>query len=132
MSQGVLRVELKRADALELLAQDEVLRVAPVGRALLSSPELLQRGVLRRHLPGGVLWQPGDEGQSLLVVLSGLVRLYGRRDADLTEVDVAGKGDVLGENEVLSGQLRRSCAAVTPEGAEVLELPREALLVHIG
>ncbi len=122
----VVKVELKRADAAELIAQDPVLSSAPIARLL--SAAVIGKGTLRRFPDKVVLMQQGDAGHSLFLVMKGGVRLFARRDRDSAELGIAHPGEVLGEGEVLDGQ-GRQCSAIAQGAVDVLELPREALLV---
>lgn len=129
MSTPVVRVELKRADAAELLATDAELKDAALVRVLLAMPEALKSAVLRRYVSQTVLWQQGDDGQSLCLVVGGAARVIARRDTDNAELGTARKGDVLGETEVLLGSAKRRYSVVALEHVDVLEVPREALLL---
>ncbi len=126
----VVKVELKRADAVELVARNPALSQAPLMKALgAAAKPLLASGVLRRYPDKVVLMQQGETGLTLFFVLAGDVRLFARRDTDSAELGVAHPGDVLGESEVLSGEGRCRCSAVAQGQVDVLELPREALLI---
>lgn len=127
MSTPVVRVELKRADAVDVLSSDAELKDVPVVRALLAYPEALRSAVLRRFAPQTVLWQQGDEGDSLLLVTAGAARVLARRDTDNAELTTARKGDVLGESEALGGAKRGYSVAVQQQ-LDVVEVPRAALL----
>jgi CRP-like cAMP-binding protein len=125
----VVKVELKRANAAELIAAKPELSGAPFIKALgAASKALVAGGVMRRFQDKAVLMQQGDSGRSLLFVLAGDVRLFARRDTDSVELGVAHSGDVIGECEVLSNEARR-CSAVALGQVDVLELQRDALLV---
>lgn len=130
MNQPVVKVALQRADVAALLKADPELATAPVVRALLLRPEVFAVAVLRRFQDGAVLWQQGDEGQSLGLVMNGHAHLTARRDTDRAELGVAGKGDVVGESEVLNDARKRALTVVAKGPVEVLELPRAALLLH--
>lgn len=126
----VVKVELKRADAVELIASKPELSGAPLMKALgPGAKELLASAVLRRFPDKVVLMQQGEEGVSLFFVLAGDVRLFARRDTDSAELGVVHQGEVLGEVEVLSGEGKRRCSAVAQGQVDVLELPRAVLLI---
>ncbi len=126
----VLKVELKRANAAELVASKPELSGSPLIKALgANCPTTLSGAVIRRFPDKVVLMQQGESGGSLFFVLSGDVRLFARRDTDSAELGVVKTGDVLGESEVLAGQGGRRCSAVAQGQVDVLELPREVLLV---
>jgi CRP-like cAMP-binding protein len=127
----VVKVELKRADAAELIASHPELAGSPLMKALAAARLALPPGAVIRRFPDKVvLMQQGDAGQSLFFVLSGDVRLFARRDTDSAELGVAHAGEVLGESEVLLGEGGRRCSAVAQGQAEVVELARAALLVN--
>ena len=126
----VVKVELKRANAAQLVASKPELNGAPLIKALgPAGPSVLSGAVIRRFPDKMVLMQQGEPGGSLFFVLAGDVRLFARRDTDSAELGVAKTGDVLGEGEVLAGQGGRRCSAVAQGQVDVLELPREAFLV---
>lgn len=129
MSTPVVRVELKRANAAEVVGSDEVLRELPVVRAL--GPKVLEQGVFRRFAPQAVLWQQGDEGSTLLLVTAGSARILARRDTDNAEIGTAQKGDVLGESEALGGA-RRKYSVVVLQQLDVIELPRFAVTPELA
>ncbi len=126
----VVKVELKRANAAELVASKPELSGAPLIKALgAAGPSMLSGAVIRRFPDKVVLMQQGESGGSLFFVLAGDVRLFARRDTDSAELGVVKTGDVLGEGEVLAGEGGRRCSAVAQGQVDVLELPREMLLV---
>jgi len=127
---AVVRVELKRADAAELVRQDPVLSSSGVIKAMgVRVDEVLARGVSRRYADRVVVFQAGEEGNSLFLVLAGEVRLVARRDADSVQLEVVNKGGVLGEGEALHNSAVRSASALANGPADLVEIPREALLV---
>ena len=131
MNHPVVKVELKRADAAELVASRPELAGSAFIKALgPKRAELLAGAIIRRFPDKMVLMQQGDAGQSLFFVLAGDVRLFARRDRDSAELGVAHAGAVLGEGEVLLGQGPRCCSAVAQGQVEVLELARAALLIE--
>ena len=126
----VVKVELKRADAAELVAANPVLSSSPLMKALgPARATVLAGSVLRRYQDKLVLTQQGEEGTSLFFVMKGDVRIFARRDSDSAELGVVHAGEVLGEGEVLAGEGGRRCSAVAQGQVDVLELPRAALLV---
>lgn len=128
----VVKLDLKRAEAAELIAADPLLAGSPFARAL--GPAALQRvsgkAVIRRFPDKVVLMQQGDAGQSLFFVLKGDVRLFARKAADAVELGHAHRGEVLGEGEVLDGSNARAMSAVAQGQVDVVELPRDVLLEH--
>jgi CRP-like cAMP-binding protein len=130
-SKSFAKVVLKRADIGEIVRGDEVLRAAPFVKAMgATSDALLKKGLARRYPDRAVLFQQGEEGNSLFMVLRGEVRLSGRKGSDVVELGVALRGEVFGESEVLSGARMRANSAVAQGDLEIAEFPREALLEH--
>ncbi len=126
----IVKVELKRADAAELIASNLALSGAPLVKALgAASKRVLTNAVIRRFSDKAVLMQQGEAGLSLFFVLAGDVRLFARRDTDSAELGVVHAGAVLGEAEVLAGEGGRRCSAVAQSQVDVVELPRAALLI---
>lgn len=130
MSTPVVRVELKRANAVDVLSTDADLKQQPLVRELLALPGKLDGAVFRRFAVGGVVWQQGDEGDALLLVVGGAARLFARRDKDNAELGLAQKGEVLGERAALTGERKRAYSAVAHAQLDVLEVPRALLLVN--
>ena len=126
-STPLLKLELKRADVSELIAADPVLSSAPLVKVL--GAAALAKGSLRRYPDKVVLMQQGDPGHSLFFVMAGEVRLFARRDRDSAELGFARRGDTVGEGEALSGVGGRQCSAMAQGQVEIVELPRELLLV---
>jgi CRP-like cAMP-binding protein len=127
----VVRVELKRADAYELVTTDRVLASSGLVAALGGSlSAVLSHSRVRRYPDKVVLFQQGEAGSELFLVLSGEVRLFARKDTDAVELGVVRKGEVLGEAEVLSGETLRSASAVAQGSVDVVEIPRDRLLVN--
>lgn len=127
----VVKVQLRRADAHELIRADKVLTASPVVVALGAALQgVLAKAVVRRYPDKVVIFQQGDPGSGLLLVLQGDVRLFARKEADTVELGTVHKGEVLGESEVLSGEPVRRSSAVAQGVVDLAELPREALLVN--
>jgi CRP-like cAMP-binding protein len=127
----VLKVALKRADLSDLVVSDVALRSTAFVKALGGLAEsVLKAGNARRYPDRAVLYQQGDVGSCLYFVLKGEVRLSGRKGADSVELGSAMRGDVFGEDEVLSGESLRTGTAVAQGDVDCAELPREALMQH--
>ena len=125
----LLRLELKRADAAELVSSDRTLAGSAFVRALGSrASEVLAKGTVRRYPDRVIVFQQNDEGTSLFLVLAGEARLYARKHSDTVELGVAHKGDVLGEAEVLSGCCSRQSSVIAQGQLDLVELSREALM----
>lgn len=129
-SAAVVRVELKRADAAELVKQDALLCSADVIQAMGDrADEVLGKGVVRRYADRVIVFQKGEEGDSLFLVLAGEVRLIARKGSDSVEIETVNKGGILGEGEALKGAVVRGASALANGAVDLVELPREALLV---
>ncbi|MEW5738315.1 MAG: cyclic nucleotide-binding domain-containing protein [Myxococcota bacterium] len=127
----VVKVELRRADAWELIRQDKVLSTSRVVTALGPGLQaILAKAVVRRYPDKVVIFQQGEGGSGLFLVLQGDVRLFARKQTDAVELGMVHKGEVLGEGEVLSGETVRRASAVAQGAVDLAELPREALLVN--
>lgn len=127
----VVKVELKRADAFELVKSDTVLAGCPVVAAMGSRLQaVLSKAVVRRYPDKVVIFQQGEPGSGLFLVLNGEVRLFARKQTDAVELGMVRKGEVLGEAEVLSGGAIRTSSAVAQGSVDLAELPRDALLVN--
>jgi CRP-like cAMP-binding protein len=126
----VVRIELKRADAAELVRGDPFLAGCELARALQGRlDEVLAQAVVRRYPDRMVVFQQNESGNSLYLVLAGEVRLLGRKQADGVELGSATRGQVLGEGEALAGAMTRRTSAVAHGVADLAEVPRAALLV---
>jgi CRP-like cAMP-binding protein len=129
----VIKLELKRANVSELVLTDPTLKAAPLVLALgHHAPRFFEHGVGRRYPSKAALFRAGDSSDSLFFVLKGSVRITAAApgDGEAIELGVAGRGDVAGEAEVLSGQKSRTESAVADGDVDAVELPRTALLDH--
>lgn len=124
-SKSVAKVELKRAEVSDVLARDAVFASAPVVKLI--GAATLGKGRLRRFSDKAVLFQQGEAGDSLMIVVAGEVRIFSRKDRDSVELGVVHKAEVLGEGSVLEGSTRKM-SAVAQGQVDVLEVPRECLL----
>lgn len=128
-STPVVKVELKRANPLEIVRGDRMLSVSGLVHALGDSlPASLSGALIRRYPDKVVLMQKDDPGDSLMLIISGEVRLFARRDRDNVELTTARVGEVVGECEVLSGQGKRCFTALAQGQVEVIDITRRALL----
>ena len=73
---------------------------------------------------GSIVFEQGDPGDGLYIVLSGGVRIYDNSDGD-HEVARIGPGDYFGEISLLNDAPRTKSAAAV-EDSELLVLPRES------
>ena len=122
-SATLMRVALKPADAFELVMADGSLANSDVVGALgARAQEVLARGVVRRYADRAVVFQAGEEGGSLFIVLAGEVQLLGRRDSDSVEFGAVHKGGVFGEGEVLAGIRVRCSSALARGEADLVEI----------
>jgi CRP-like cAMP-binding protein len=127
----VVKIELKRADAAELVRGDPFLAGCELARALEGRlDQVLGQAVVRRYPDRMVVFQQNEPGDSLYLVLAGEVRLLGRKQTDGVELGSAGRGQLLGEGEALAGVATRRTSAVARGVADLAEVPRAALLVN--
>jgi len=127
----VVKVELKRADAYELIHGDKLLSASRLVKALGANLKAaLANASVRRYPDKVVIFQQGDSGTGLYLVLSGDVRLFARKQSDAVELGMVHRGDVLGEGEVLSGGPLRKASAVAQGAVDLVEIPRDGLLVN--
>ncbi len=126
---SVIRLDIKRADVSELVMGDDALKASALMVALGDrAPELLKQATGRRYPQGVSLFAKDDATDSLFLVLKGEVRLFLQQGNERVELGVAGRGDVLGEAEVLEGGgPRRYCASAAVD-VDAIEIPRLALL----
>jgi CRP-like cAMP-binding protein len=125
----VVKVELKRADAAELVRLDRLLLASDLVRSLGARvDEVLAQAVVQRYPDRMVVFQQNESGSSLYLVLAGEIRLVGRKLTDGVDLGLATKGQVLGEGEVLEGAATRRSSAVALGVADLAEIPRSALL----
>ncbi|HWH83262.1 MAG TPA: cyclic nucleotide-binding domain-containing protein, partial [Burkholderiaceae bacterium] len=89
------------------------------------------RGERRRFRKGHRLIQEGDQGDTLFVILSGRVRVFGSDDKD-REITYGtyGAGEYLGEMSLDGGA--RSATVVTLEACECAVVTRPSLQQHIA
>jgi small-conductance mechanosensitive channel len=115
-------LEPGRADE-ALLARCEIFH--PLEAADLAN---LVRAARHRRLPtGSVLLQMGDPGDSLFVVIEGVLEAWHEHpDGSRRRVNTIGAGGVLGEFSLLTGE-HRSATVTVQRDALLLEIGREAL-----
>jgi len=92
---------------------------------------LIERGDLRRYAKGTLLIQEGDHGDTLYVILQGLLRAFGADDQG-REITYGsyGPGECVGEMSLDGGA--RSASVATLEPSTCVVLTRETLLRFIG
>lgn len=92
---------------------------------------LAARGLARNYRRGAVLIEEGAQGDSLYLVLSGSLRVYGcdSRGREVT-YGIYGVGEYVGEMS-LDGGLR-SASVITEEPSRCVLLTRASLLAHIA
>lgn len=84
--------------------------------------QLVKRGHVARWAKGEVIYERGDKGDSLLVIISGKVKIFNvTTDAREVVLNFLGPGDVNGEIAVLDGRERTATAmALEPSVAFVV------------
>jgi len=92
---------------------------------------LAARGLQRRFAKGAVLIHEGDRGDSLFILLSGRLRVYGSSELADREVlyGFCEPGDYVGEMGLDGGERSASVAAVEPSVCVLVH--RESLLAHL-
>lgn len=114
------RQKSKRAQ----LLVTELLSRIPLFQGLSDLTLLGASGIRRTVAAGTTLLEQGTEGDSLLVIVQGMVRVE-RNGVSIAELQ---EGALLGEGAVLTGQTR-SASAIAIESTTYLELKRDALLI---
>ncbi|MBB5784151.1 Crp/Fnr family transcriptional regulator [Nonomuraea jabiensis] len=85
-------------------------------------------GIARRYRAGQIIIHQGDPGESLYVVLDGLVKVvFTTEHGDEIVLNMLGRGDTFGELALLDNS-PRSASIVTVRPAWVFALPRARLL----
>lgn len=123
-----VKIELVRADVTGRVEKDPLLGGSRLVTTL--GPrwrDVLKQGQAKRAGDRAVIFQQGDQGASLQLILTGNVRLFARKDADTVEIGLAHAGDVIGEAEALTGKGARVMSAVASGSVELLELDRAHL-----
>ena len=110
--------------------------ITPAADPLTVLPEslrlLAQRGERRRFRKGHRLIQEGEHGDTLYIILSGRVRVFGsgeRADREIT-YGTYGVGDYLGELSLDGGPRSASVEAI--EACDCVMVTRASLLAHIA
>jgi CRP-like cAMP-binding protein len=119
-------------------SRPEVLRSFLVGNTPLGAlPEaalevLVRKGRTRTFAKGDVIYRRGEPGDSLMVILSGRVKIT-NVNADAREVVLAfqGAGDVVGEIAVLSSR-HRTANTVALEATQAFVIPGRDLLAALA
>jgi CRP-like cAMP-binding protein len=125
----VARIGLKRMGVSEFVLRDPVLKASGLLKELAPAvaERLLGQAVGRRFQDGAVLFQRGDSGQSIFLVLAGEAGIQTVRDSQSVEVATVRKGDVLGEAEWVTQVGHRTQSAVARGVVDVAEVPVAAL-----
>ncbi|GAA2211848.1 Crp/Fnr family transcriptional regulator [Nonomuraea monospora] len=85
-------------------------------------------GIARRYRSGQIIFHQGDPGESLYVLLDGLVKVvFTTEHGDEIVLNMLRRGDTFGEMALLDGS-PRSASIVTVRAAWVFALPRARLL----
>ena len=89
---------------------------------------LLDRAEAKRHVGDVTLFEKGDLGDSLFVVLEGLVKIYAlSEDGREIILNVMSEGDLFGEIALLDGKAR-TAAATTMGDALLVKIHRQDVL----
>jgi CRP/FNR family cyclic AMP-dependent transcriptional regulator len=110
-------------DITDVLRRTDLFRSVPAGEI----EAIVAAARLRTFRRGQVVFTTGDPGDSLLVVLSGRVKVVARSvDGDELTLAIVQPGSVFGELSVTDGG-PRSADAETLEESRLLVVPREAV-----
>jgi CRP/FNR family transcriptional regulator, cyclic AMP receptor protein len=92
---------------------------------------LARRGELKRYRKGHLLIEEGEQGDTIFIILSGRVRVFGSgdRDREIT-YGTYGAGEYHGEMSLDGGP--RSASVVTIEPCECAVVTRQTLQQHIA
>ncbi|MDP8962022.1 MAG: cyclic nucleotide-binding domain-containing protein [Actinomycetota bacterium] len=74
---------------------------------------------------GGTVFEAGEPGEALYIVLSGCVRILETVSGEQREVAELGPGDYFGENALIH-EVTHTKTAVVSEGTELLVLPKDS------
>jgi len=102
--------------------------------ASLSDPDLQNlTSLLRRKLlgKGEILFQQGDEGTALYIIVQGRIRISLSRRLDNVTLAILGQGEFLGEMALLD-ELPRSADAIALEDAQLYVLNRKDFLSFLS
>ena len=115
------------------LSAAELVKVVRPGSWLAEAPascleKLAPLGQVRTYAKGKTVFQKGDDGDFMGVVLSGRLKISGFSAAGAETVhNIIQAGDVVGEIAVLDGH-QRAADVVAMEACELLVFPRAAVL----
>jgi CRP-like cAMP-binding protein len=127
----LLRVGLKRINLDERVLGDEELRHCPFAR--LVDDEifriLLSEANGRRFTDGARIFLEADPGDSLFLVLKGEARLTIGSGAQMVDVAIVRKGELMGEREAAGESATRSYTATAAGEIELVEFPRAAVRI---
>lgn len=79
----------------------------------------------RSYIEGTILFNQGDHGDEVFVIISGRVEVMVSNDSPERVINVIGPGDCLGEMSVIDGSPRSSTAMVVGVGTRVLAIRGE-------
>lgn len=119
----VTRLELKRVGLLEWVKAEDKLQKSPLLHVLgdQARSELLSGAVTRRFAPRTSVFDAGDSGASLFLILRGEVRQVVRAESGSIDVGVLHPGEFFGEDVVLLPGSSRQCAALAMGDLDVAE-----------
>ncbi len=84
-------------------------------------------GMIRPIQEAAVLFQTGDTGHEMYVVLTGKIGIHSKGTIGEADIAELGPGDIFGEMAMFEKSRERSAAAVAKEFSQVLVLSEEAL-----
>ena len=127
-----------RTMATQYPSRSDFLRAFLKGNTLLGGlpdatlDEIIQKGHRRKFAKGDIIYRRGEPGDSLMVILSGRVKIA-NLNADMREVVLCfqGAGDVVGEMAVLYSK-QRTADAVALEHTDGFVIPGRDLLTALA
>jgi CRP-like cAMP-binding protein len=84
-------------------------------------------GMIRPIQEETVLFEKGDTGTEMYVVLTGRIGIYDKSTSGKPDIAELGPGDIFGEMAMFDKSHKRSASAIAREFSQVLALSEEAL-----
>jgi len=113
-----------RGDEVAMNDAVQLVMATPIGSALSAAEvtELVQAAATRSVSAGATLFEVGDQGDALFIILQGSAKVVlGKASTGVTDVATLGPGQIVGELEVMTRSLRVASVIAT-EDTTTLEL----------
>jgi CRP-like cAMP-binding protein len=88
---------------------------------------IFELGIIRPIQEGSVLFEKGDIGHEMYVVLTGRIGIQEKSTSEKPDIAELGPGDIFGEMAMFEKSHERSASAIVMEFSQVLILSEEAL-----